>query len=131
MQTPPTAIRIISSWLIFSGVVALIINVTGRSNPAVIEIMSRNPLPLPVQLAWVYLGAFVSLLCGIALMKGRSWARFLYLFWTGTTLVASFVTSPVKMASVPGLLFFIIVAFFLFHPKTEAYFTGQEQRVMN
>lgn len=125
MRKTPGSIQIISAWLIFSGLVALLINMTNRSDPRVMEIMSRNPLPIWLQLAWVYLGALVSLISGIALLNGRNWARFLYLMWSGMTLVVSFLTSPVKLACVPGLIFFVVIAFFLFLPKAEAYFMRQ------
>lgn len=128
MQNIPAPIRIISVWLIFSGAVSFLINLISRDSPAVTEIMSRNPLPIYVQVAWVYTGASVSLVSGIAMLHGRNWARFLYLAWTGATLLVSFATSPVKAASMPGLVSFLVIAPFLFFSKSVRYFTEQKEK---
>ncbi len=127
MQERPASISIISAWLIFSAVVSLVVNFTHRIDPKVIEVMSRNPIPIQIQIAWVYTGAVVSLVSGVALIKRQNWARFLYVIWSGLTLAVSFITSPVKAASLPGAVFLAIIVFFLFHPKVKTYFLVHDQ----
>lgn len=122
MQKRPVSLSIISGWLIISAVLALAVNLISRTNPKVMEVMSKNPIPIPVQIAWVYTGIVVSFVSGIALIKRQNWARFLYVVWSGVSLAVSFVTSPVKAASLPGVIFFGIIVFFLFQPSVERYF---------
>ncbi len=124
MQKRPASVNIVSSWLIFSALLALVINVLHRNDPQVIEIMSRNPLPIPAQIAWIYTGILVSFVTGIAMMRGQNWARFLYIAWTAMTLLVSFLTSPVKIATIPGLFSFTIIAFFLFRRNVNEYFSS-------
>ncbi len=122
MQQRPASISIISGWLIFSAVLSLIVNLTHRTDPNVIAIMSKNPIPLQIQIAWVYTGTLISFVSGVALIMRQSWARFLYVIWSGVSLAVSFATSPVKAASLPGTVILSIIVFFLFHPGVNKYF---------
>ncbi len=122
MQERPASISIISGWLILTAVLSLLMNLAHRTDPRVVEVMSRNPIPVQIQIAWVYTGVAVSFISGIALIMRQNWARFLYVFWSGMSLAVSFITSPVKAASLPGAVILTIIVFFLFHPGVKTYF---------
>ncbi len=122
MQQRPASISIISGWLILTAVLSLLMNLAHRTDPKVVEVMSRNLLPIQIQIAWVYTGVAVSFISGIALIMRQNWARFLYVTWSGVSLAVSFITSQVKAASLPGAVILAIIIFFLFHTDVNTYF---------
>ncbi len=129
MQQRPSSISIISGWLIFSAVLSLAVNLMYRTDAKVIEVMSKNPIPIHIQIAWIYTGVIVSFVSGVALIRRQNWARFLYVIWSGVSLAVSFVTSPVKAASLPGTLIFVIIVIFLFHPRATKYFRAGNEDI--
>lgn len=91
------------------------------------EVMSRSVLPVPVQYVMLYVGAAVSIVSGIAMLKGRDWARFLYVIWSAIGFVVGMVTSPMKALMIPSLAFYVILVIFLFRPKASRYFRGTDE----
>jgi hypothetical protein len=124
MKNRPTSITVICWILIIMGGISLVVTTINLNNPTVEELISRSPIPVTVQYAIMYVGLLVTLVSGIAMLKGRNWARYLYIVWGVVGFMFSLATSPMKTAMIPGLVVFIIMAFFLFRPKAKAYFTG-------
>jgi len=87
--------------------------------------MAKNLLPIPVQFAMLYGGLFITIVAGIAMLKGMNWGRFLYVIWSVVGFLIGFTTSPMKAAMIPGLVVFGIFTFFLFRPKANEYFSGK------
>ncbi|RMG34499.1 MAG: hypothetical protein D6725_14190 [Planctomycetota bacterium] len=105
-------------------IATLISTATGSMNdPAIRELMAKNPLPIPVQIGLAYAGSGVMFVCGLGMLGGRNWARWLYVIWNVTALAVGAVTSPWKVMMIPGLVVFLVVVFFLFRPNATAYFT--------
>ena len=50
------------------------------------------------------------------MLSGNGWARTTYVAWTAINLVFGFATSPFKTMMIPGVVFFLVVAFFLYRP---------------
>lgn len=119
----PTSITIISWILIVISVLNLGTSTVNINNPMVRELMAKTPLPIPVQFAMLYIGLAVTLLCGIAMLGGHNWGRWLYAIWSVIGMIVGFATSPMKAMMVPSLLVFLIIAFFLFRPNATLYFT--------
>jgi hypothetical protein len=71
-------------------------------------------------------GPIVILVCGIGLLKGRSWARLLYVIWNILGLVIGLATSPMKLMLIPSFIVFLVIAFFLFRPNATAYLARRE-----
>ena len=124
MKNRPTSITVICWILIIMGGISLVTSTINLNNPIAEELMSRSPIPVTVQYTILYIGLLVMLVSGIAMLKGRNWARYLCVVWFVVGFMFSMATSPMKAAMIPGLVFFIIMAFFLFCPKAKAYFTG-------
>lgn len=123
MNPRPTSITVIAWALIVLGGIALITTSMMTNNPQAQEMMSKSPLPLSVQYAMSYAGILVSIVCGVAMLKGFNWGRTLYVAWSAVAFLIGFATSPMKAAMIPGLVVFLVIAFFLYRPKANAYFS--------
>jgi hypothetical protein len=122
MNNRPTSITIISWILIIIGAIALISTPVMTNNPSARELMAKNPIPIPIQYAIGYAGLLIRIVCGIAMLKGKNWARCIYIIWGLVGFIIGMTTSPMKIALIPGLLLLGAIAFFLFHPEANAYF---------
>ena len=126
MNKRPTSVTVIAWILIVLGGVSIVTTSLLLNNPSMTELMSKNPVPIPVQYTISYTGMLAMIICGIGMLKGQNWSRFLYVIWTAIGLAISIVTSPMKAAMIPGVVFFVVVTFFLFRPAATRYFTGKE-----
>jgi hypothetical protein len=92
--------------------------------------MARSSIPLPVQDVLSLLGALLTLASGVGVFYGRSWGRVLYVAWSVIRFLLGLATSPMNRGLVsmaPGLVLFLIVAFFLFRKRASLYFAGTER----
>lgn len=130
MTSRPTSITIIAVILLVIGVVGIFGDATNLilnwTDQAAHERMAKGPLPIPVQFAMSLVDTAVCLVCGLYLLGGRNWARYLYLFWIITRLFISIATAPVKSVYVPAVLISIAMMFFLFRPRASAFFSESE-----
>lgn len=122
MNQRPTSITVISWILIIIGGISLITTTAMINNPAVQELMAKSPLPIPVQHAISYFGLLITIVCGIAMLKGKNWARLLYVIWGVIGFVIGITTAAMKAAMIPGFVIFAVIVFFLFRPKATAFF---------
>lgn len=120
----PTSITVISWLLIVTSGMNVITSLTSLNNPAVLRLMERSLLPIPVQFILLYVGLAIAFACGVAMLNGENWGRWLYVIWSGIGLVVALATSPMKLLLIPGALIYFLVAFFLFRPNASAYFAG-------
>jgi hypothetical protein len=130
MRPRPASITVIAWILILMGGISLVtttlmINPV-MTNPAARELLSKSPIPVPVQYAMTYVALLVMLVSGIAILKGQNWGRWLYVVGTVLGFLIGIITSPLKSAMIPGFVVFVVVAFFLFRPKANRYFADQE-----
>jgi len=126
MGKRPTSVTVVAWILIVSGGISLITTTAMINNPTALDLMSKSPLPIPVQYAISYIGMFVMVVSGIVMLKGHNWGRFLYVVWTVIGFLIGIVTSPMRAAMIPGLVIFLIFAFFLFRPNANEYFSRLE-----
>ncbi len=126
MKKRPTSVTVIAWILIVTGGLSLITTTLMMNNPMVEELMGQSLIPIPVQYAMMYFGLLVTLTSGIAMLKGKNWARLLYVIWTAVAFLITAGTSPMKTALIPGLVLYLVVVFFLFRPKPNQYFRKVE-----
>jgi hypothetical protein len=93
------------------------------SDPVGQEMMSRSRIPMALQLAMLFGGLAVTIVSGAFVLCGEAWARLLYVTWTGLGSLIAIGTSPNKAMVIPGIVKFLVIAFFLFRPKANEYFT--------
>jgi len=119
----PTSVTVIAWIIIVLSGISLISSTFSLNNPLARELMAKSLLPISVQFAMLYFGLLLSIAAGIWMLKGQNWARLLYVIWSIIGLVVGLITSPIKVAMIPGLVFFIIITFFLFRPVANEYFS--------
>jgi len=124
----PISITIIA-WLIIvktalGGLPMLIAPMSPILWEAVIEYMKRSPIPVPIQLSFGYLGLLISVLCGVFILRGAHWARALYIAWCTVGLGLGMINLQSITMMIPGALIFGAIAFVLFRPESNAYFSG-------
>ncbi len=77
----------------------------------------RHPLQ---DVLWVCLVNLIAVICGIYMLRGSGWARWLTLIWIAYHVILSSFHSFGKLA-VHGILF-AVYAYFLFRPGVTKYF---------
>lgn len=122
MATRPTSVSVIAWFLIVVGGISIVATTAMIGDPIMIEGMNKTPLPIPVQYAINYLGLMIMLISGIFMLKGKDWSRKLYVGWSLIGFAIGLATSPMRMMMIPGLVLFVVIAFFLFRPKANAFF---------
>jgi len=122
----PTSITIISWILIIMGGVSLVSTSTQINNPQVLELMSKSPIPIPLQYTMTYAGLIVLIISGAAMLWGHNWARLLYAIWSAIGLVIGLATSPVKMIMIPSVIVYLIIISFLFRRVANEFFSPRK-----
>ncbi len=73
---------------------------------------------------WIFVVEVVAMVCGVLLLRGGYWARWLAMAWITFHLAISFFDSLSKVAV--HALILLLFAYCLFHPAANAYFRRQE-----
>lgn len=131
MTKRPTSISVIAWILIVIGGIGLI-STTGTimiNSPMLRDIMSKSPIPIPIQYVISYFGILIGIISGVAMLKGKNWARWLYITWNLINFVIGITISPMKAAMIPSVVLFLIVTFFLFRPKANEFFSLAKETV--
>ena len=76
--------------------------------------------PFQQDVLWVCLVNLVAIVCGIYMLRGSKWARWLTVIWLAYHVILSSFHSFGKLA-VHGMLFAVFV-YFLFRPNVTKYF---------
>lgn len=126
MNTRPTSVSVISWYLIVIAGISLASTTLMIGNPTVTELMEKTPMSIPLQYAFAYAGLTVMLVSGIFMLKGQDWARKLYVGWSIIGFLVGVATSPMKATLIPGVVIFLVIVYFLFRPKANAYFSPTE-----
>jgi hypothetical protein len=124
MNKRPPSITFIAWFLIVTGVISLLVSSLSMNNPVVLKELAKIPLPISVQIAWMYVGLSIAIASAFFMLRGANWARFLYIGWSAVSSLISLVISPAKTTLIPGLIVYGIIVFFLFQPKANQFFSG-------
>lgn len=122
MNKRPTSISVIAWILIVMAGVSLISTSAMINNPVAEELMAKSSVPVTVQYVLSYIALAITFVSGIAMLKGLNWSRYLYVIWSFIGFTFSLATSPMKVALIPGFVIFLVIAFFLFSAKANAFF---------
>ena len=110
MNKRPRPITVISWIFIAVGSIALLYHLT--------ELTTQHPFEY--ELVWVCLVRLIAVLCGVFMLRGFNWARWLLVAWIAFHVILSFFHSPLEV--VLHSLLFGVVVYFLFRPQASAYF---------
>ncbi len=117
MNKRPLPVTILSLLIAAAGAVGFVYHLTEL----------KLPHPFQNDAVLVELIRLAAIVCGVYMLRGRNWARWLALFWIGFHVVVSAFRSLPEFAF-HGVLF-AVFAYFLFRPKATEYFApGQSNR---
>src|SRR2546425_4908484 len=112
MKKRPLSITI-SSWLfVAAGVIGLAYHAT--------EFKAQRPFEY--DFVWVCFVRLLAILCGVFMLRGSNWARWLLLVWIAFHIILSAFHSLFEL--VIHSLLFAVVSYFLFRPQASAYLRG-------
>ncbi len=112
MTERPLSVTIIGWLFIAAGFLGLAFHVT--------EFKAQGPLEY--ELVWVLFLRLLAILCGILILRGSDWGRWLLLAWITYHVILSAFHSPFELAVHSILL--VVVAYLLLRPAAAAYFRG-------
>jgi hypothetical protein len=112
MNQRPRSVTVISFLFVAAGVVGFAYHAT--------EFKAQHPLEY--DLVWVCLVRLLAILCGVFMLRGSNWARWLLLVWIAYHVILSAYHSVFEL--VMHSLLFAVVAYFLFRQRASAYFRG-------
>jgi len=120
----PTSVTVVCWFLVISGVLSVLSGMMTMNNPMARELMAKSPIPIPVQMAMIFVGAAISVVSGIAMLRGLKWARTLYIVWCVAGIVVSLATSPMKLLILPSAVFLLLIIYFLMRKPAQEFFAG-------
>lgn len=123
MQQRPTSLTIIGWFLIVTAAFGVFGQITAQNNPIAQQLLAQSPLPAWVHLIVGIIGLVVAAACGYGVLKGLNWSRYLYVGWSLFGLVFSTLTIALTSIALLSLLFVAVIAFFLFRPAANAWFS--------
>jgi predicted cobalt transporter CbtA len=115
MKKPPLAISILSCVFLAAGAIGLAYHFTDfKAQPR-----------FQYELVWISAVRLTAIVCGVFMLRGNNWARWLALAWIAFHVVVSFFHSLQEV--VVHSLLFLLIAYFLFRPEAGAYFRHREK----
>jgi len=82
--------------------------------------------PFPYDIVWISLVRLIAIVCGVYMLRGSNWARWLSLAWIAFHMILSVFHSRFEL--VVHILVFAAFAYFLSRPRTSEYFRGSLRR---
>jgi len=116
MNKRPRSITIISAIFIAFGGIALLTSLLSPVDAL------RHIAGHPFEYAPIYVARILAVLCGVFMLYGFNWARWLLVGWIGFHVIVGVLHSP--WSTLVHSLLFGVVAYFLFCPRASAYFRG-------
>ncbi len=85
--------------------------------------LSQDPIPVPIQYGLFCFNICAPILCGIAMLAGKNWARMLYAGSSILGIGVSFFSPSSQNTAISGAIVTLIILFFLFRPAANRYFS--------
>ena len=123
MLKRPVSVAISCWFLILASMVSLVSAYLGRNDPAMLAWMAHSPIPVAVQLAFLFGNLGITLLTAVAMLQGYRGARTVYVVWSVIDTAVALATVPDRMAVLPGTLMFVVICAFLYSPRSNAWFS--------
>jgi hypothetical protein len=83
------------------------------------ELMARHPDSIGIEASELF-----AILCGVFMLQGRNWARWLALTWIAFHVIISF---PVLQKTIIHALFMALIAWALFQREASHYFSPRNE----
>jgi hypothetical protein len=115
MNKRPVSVTIVAALYVMVGTVGFAVH--GR------EALARHAFQYDDAL--IELTELIAILCGVFLLQGRSWARWLTLTWIAAHAAFSFFDS--RQRGAVHALFLVAIAYALFRPDARIYFQHSDE----
>ena len=120
----PTSVTVIAWILIAMAALTMIVTPLSTLMPEVRENYEKLGRSMSVSVAITMVAGMVTLVSGIAMLRGRNWGRMLYVILIPASYAVVLPTYGFSSAQVPGLLFYAVIVVFLTRPAASAFFKG-------
>ena len=115
MKKRPLSISILSCVFLAAGAIGFAYHLTDF----------KAQQPFQYELVWISAVRLTAIVCGVFMLRGSNWARWLALAWIAFHVVVSFFHSWQQV--VMHSLLLLLIAYFLFRPEAGAYFRHREK----
>lgn len=124
IHSRPKSITRICWILIITGLFALVsITMNIYNSPADPEVV-KNPISFLLHVVFIYIALIITVVSGVAMLKGKNWARLLYVGWMVIMYIIQIATLQMNAGILPSVFFSLIIMFFLFRPKANRFFNN-------
>lgn len=118
MKKRPLSVTIIGCLFLATGVIGLAYHLT--------ELNSQHPFQS--DLVWVWIVQLIAIACGVYILRGSEWARWLALVWMAFHVILSVFHSVFELV-VHGLLFVALTYFLMRRPATEYFRPSKREAI--
>jgi hypothetical protein len=122
MNNRPRSITIISWIFIVLGAVTLIFGLLPPIDESAAQQSADPAARHPLDHAYVHVIRATAIVCGVAMLYGHNWGRWLLVVWIAGHVLIGFWHS--LWGSVVHVVLFGVILYFLFRPQASAYFRG-------
>jgi len=118
----PLSVTIVGWWLIVTSLLGVYHSATMHSDPLALRIALKSPVSLQVQEIFGIINGIGLALCGIAILRGRSWARAAFVGWSLVgfffgIFAIGFLVSAIFVGLSVG-----VIMYFLCRPRANEWF---------
>lgn len=122
MHERPLSITIVGWVLIVFAILGLVAMAMTMGTPRMEADMAASGMPPAAMYALNLLGAAITLACGVGVLKGMNWARWLYVAWGVLSALIALLITPAAGLALISLAIVAVIAFFLFRKPADAWF---------
>ncbi|MFL6758880.1 hypothetical protein [Sphingomonas sp.] len=121
----PLSVTIVGWWLVVTSLLGVYSSATMHTNPQAVQLLSSSPFPLQAREIFGVINGFVLAFCGVAVLKGMSWARLAFLGWSFVGFVFGILAIGFLLSALLSGLAVVVIMFFLSRPKANDWFRWQ------
>jgi len=81
--------------------------------------------PFQYDIVWIEFVRLIAIICGVYMLRGHNWARWLTLAWIAFHVILSAFHTLSELAI--HILFCVVIAWFLFRPMATRYFRASSR----
>ncbi len=124
MPERPTSVTVICWFLIVFNALSIVVSAVFFIVPDAKQSTTEiSDLPFAVQMAGLYAANIIGLVSGLFMLKGKNWARWLYIVGSVCGLIYSLAFTKIPlMMQLPGVVFFIAILILLFRYPANDFF---------